>query len=573
VTVQKGERELRARSWRRRAGAAVAPLVVAATMTAAPGAAADRFTDVAGNLHEGAIETIADLGITEGCDADGSRYCPAGVVTRGQMASFLLRAMLALGLEVPDPAPATFTDVAGSTHEAAIDRLAAAGVVYGFADGRFGPDRTMTRGQMALILHRGFWFPSVLGTAFGDVGPVHAEAVSALAHAGVTGGCDPGASRYCPGDPVRRDQMASFLVRSLDASSPGRAYGLSVSAEGVLVLDGQPFRGIGVNYFDAFYRHVKDPDDTTFAEGFRALADAGIPFARLMAGGFWPVEQRLYLDDRVEFFRRFDRVVRAAEMHGVGLIPSLFWHPATAPDLVGEPVSAWGDPTSRTHAYMRTYVRDVVTRYSRSPAVWGWEFGNEYTLGADLPNASEHRPPVHPDLGTAPTRSELDDLTHEMVRAAFTAFAQEVRRHDPHRVVSTGDSIPRDSAWHNWKEGTWTLDTPEQFAEMLLGNNPDPVDLVSIHAYMDDTPRIADAAAVAAGMPKPLFIGEFGAYGTGPETEAWFSESLRAVEASGAPLAALWVFDFAGQPEWSVTPTNERAWQLEAIARANQRMR
>lgn len=41
----------------------------------------------------------------------------------------------------------------------------------------------------------------------------HHDDVSRIAGAGITGGCAPGV--YCPADPVRRDQMASFLGRGL----------------------------------------------------------------------------------------------------------------------------------------------------------------------------------------------------------------------------------------------------------------------------------------------------------------------------------------------------------------------
>ena len=50
---------------------------------------------------------------------------------------------------------------------------------------------------------------------FSDVptaSPHHAS-VSSLATAGITGGCAPGL--YCPGNSVRRDEMASFLTRGL----------------------------------------------------------------------------------------------------------------------------------------------------------------------------------------------------------------------------------------------------------------------------------------------------------------------------------------------------------------------
>jgi sugar phosphate isomerase/epimerase len=75
----------------------------------------------------------------------------------------------------------------------------------------------------------------------------------------------------------------------------------------------------------AFFRHLLDPRDTSYEAGFATLAQAHIPFVRLMGCGYWTVEQQLYERNREEFFRRFDDVVRAAERHGIGLIPSLFW--------------------------------------------------------------------------------------------------------------------------------------------------------------------------------------------------------------------------------------------------------
>jgi len=360
------------------------------------------------------------------------------------------------------------------------------------------------------------------------------------------------------------------LPASLGLSQP---HGLTVSDDGSLVKDGKPFRGIGVNYFDALYRHLTKPEDTSYDAGFAVLAEAGIPFARLMGGGFWPVEQKLYLTDRDEFLRRFDDVVASAEEHGVGLIPSLFWNVATVPDLVGEPVSEWGSPESATHAHMRAYVRDIVTRYHDSPAIWGWEFGNEYNLGANLPNAAEHRPPVWPTLGTAASRSERDEWTYEIIRTAFTAFATEVRKYDAYRVISTGDSAPRSCAWHNWKENTWTQDTPEQFAEMLTGDNPDPVSIASIHAYGEEVPVIHAAVAIARQMGKPLFVGEFGAPGPREESEAAFAALLRAIAEAGVPLAAVWVYDHGDEDPYTVTATGNRSYQLEAIAAANERIR
>jgi hypothetical protein len=52
----------------------------------------NRFADVSG-VHVGNINAIAGAGITLGCDADGTLFCPNEVVTRAQMAAFLFRAL------------------------------------------------------------------------------------------------------------------------------------------------------------------------------------------------------------------------------------------------------------------------------------------------------------------------------------------------------------------------------------------------------------------------------------------------------------------------------------------------
>ncbi|MBM4036141.1 MAG: glycoside hydrolase family 5 protein [Planctomycetes bacterium] len=364
--------------------------------------------------------------------------------------------------------------------------------------------------------------------------------------------------------------------------------GLTVARDGSPLREGKPFRGIGVNYFDAFYRTLRNPNDTSYFEGFAELARLRVPFARFMACGFWPNDWELYFVDRERYYHLLDGVVRAAEQNRVGLIPCLFWASATVPDLVGEPRGEWANPESKTHAFMRNYVREVVTRYRRSPAIWGWEFGNEYSLDADLPNAAQHRPAVVPKLGTPEKRSEADDLTHDALAVALAAFAQEVRKHDGRRIISSGNSLPRPSAWHQWKEKSWAQDTEEQFAERLRLDNPDPVNTLSVHVYepkekrfgretpVEELLRLAVDVAVRAG--KPLFVGEFGAPGVGPEAEKGAKERLAAliaaIEKADVPLAALWVYDFAGQAkDWSVTASNARSWQLAAITEANERMK
>jgi hypothetical protein len=111
------------------------------------------FTDTAGHVFADDAARLAAAGITRGCNPPANdRFCPDGVVTRGQMAAFLSRA-----LELPD-ADGGFVDTGGSVFGEDAARLAAAGITRGCdppANDRFCPDGVVTRGQMAAFLHRG----------------------------------------------------------------------------------------------------------------------------------------------------------------------------------------------------------------------------------------------------------------------------------------------------------------------------------------------------------------------------------------------------------------------------------
>lgn len=174
------------------------------------------FIDDDGNVHESQIEAIAAEGITKGCNPPArDRYCPGDPVTRAQMASFLVR-MLSLADATADH----FTDDEGSIHQGDVNRLASAGITKGCnppANDRYCPDEPVTREQMASFLARALNLPPASRDHFSDdASSVHHGGINRLAQSGITRGCNPPANTfYCPSDPVRRDQMASFLARAL----------------------------------------------------------------------------------------------------------------------------------------------------------------------------------------------------------------------------------------------------------------------------------------------------------------------------------------------------------------------
>ncbi|MGH8923336.1 MAG: S-layer homology domain-containing protein, partial [Acidimicrobiia bacterium] len=134
-------------------------------------------------------------------------FCPGDPVTRGEMAAFLARAQALL------PAPSgRFVDTADSPYEWAISSLVAAGITQGCAVDRYCPDDPVTREQMASFLVRAFSFAAGPDIFTDDENSVHEEEINALAKAGITLGCT--ATTFCPEAVVTREQMAAFLFRS-----------------------------------------------------------------------------------------------------------------------------------------------------------------------------------------------------------------------------------------------------------------------------------------------------------------------------------------------------------------------
>ncbi len=176
------------------------------------------FRDVPpGHLFEANITWLGSEGVTKGCNPPtNDLYCPDAVVTREQMATFLVRA-----LDLPAAPSDPFVDTATSVHAADIASLAAAGITLGCNppdNNRFCPGDAVTRGQMAAFLARALGLTGDMGGArfVDDDDSVFEINIERLAGAGITRGCNPpDNNRFCPNDPVRRGEMAAFLNRAL----------------------------------------------------------------------------------------------------------------------------------------------------------------------------------------------------------------------------------------------------------------------------------------------------------------------------------------------------------------------
>ena len=186
---------------------------------ACPGVTTSGFTDVpAGTAHAVGVGCAHTWGVVAG--SDEGRFDPARWLTRGQLASILSRAIETTTGEPLPPGTDRFDDDDGSTHEAAIDRLAEAGVVAGIGAARYAPAAPVTRAQFAAMLARTHQLlvgalPAGADAFFDDDASPHHGAINGLVAIGVVVGTGDG--RYEPGLPLIRAQAATMVARLIDA--------------------------------------------------------------------------------------------------------------------------------------------------------------------------------------------------------------------------------------------------------------------------------------------------------------------------------------------------------------------
>ena len=215
--------------WLPRVGAvAVLAAVFIATVVAPAGAQGDApYPDTSTDAYYSVpVAALADDGVFAGTECDDG-FCPGAPIDRATMAVWTVRVLD--GLEPVAVGSTRFDDVdASHPHAAFIERLAELGVTTGCRDGTvYCPDDTVTRAQMAVFLSRAYKLAEGPAPGFSDVsaGAWYASDVARLAASGITKGCGDG-TRFCPGRPTTRAQMATFLHRADTRTAPSHGGGL-----------------------------------------------------------------------------------------------------------------------------------------------------------------------------------------------------------------------------------------------------------------------------------------------------------------------------------------------------------
>jgi len=176
------------------------------------------FNDVpTSNQFYAFIENIFHHGVTGGCNA--TDYCPTSPALRKQMAVFVLKAKEGQGYQ-PPPAAGVFTDVAVDNPFAPwIEELFHRGVVAGCGAGpTYCPDNPVLRQQMSVFLLRtefgSSYTPPACTGVFGDV-PCPGLFTDWIEDLAARGiAAGCGGGNFCPTNPNTRGQMAPFLAKT-----------------------------------------------------------------------------------------------------------------------------------------------------------------------------------------------------------------------------------------------------------------------------------------------------------------------------------------------------------------------
>lgn len=267
---------------------------------------------------------------------------------------------------------------------------------------------------------------------------------------------------------------------------------------GVIMLDDKPFYGIGVNYYEMATARFSSLFDAGPAKSTQNLAGYGIPYVRVKFSAWGNEGMSWFWNDREIYWKIMDEAVALAEQHHIGIIATVAW---TLNPYISEGETAgrlMSNPDSEGYQKMLAYMEAVITRYRNSPAIWGWEIGNEYNLAADL----------------------QEDLSADVLAAFYEDITPRIAKWDGYgRLILHGHSQNRSSAYNLFHNHSWATDDLSQMREMLELYLTEDMGGTSIHVYNrtqllgGDTVSLSEYLGTLTSWckeaGKPLIIGEY----------------------------------------------------------------
>lgn len=159
----------------------------------------------------------------------GSELPMKGRETMKQKIRFILCGMLILATLIGSVYAATFSDVSkNASYAEAVDYVSSTGLMVGYGDGKFQPEKTVTRAEMATVLCKLLGEDKNLkkdGSKFKDVPASHwgNAYVAKAASLGILSGY--GNGKFGPDDTVTYEQALTMVVNALGCGGSAGYYG------------------------------------------------------------------------------------------------------------------------------------------------------------------------------------------------------------------------------------------------------------------------------------------------------------------------------------------------------------
>ncbi|CFX14949.1 Fibronectin, type III [Syntrophomonas zehnderi OL-4] len=284
----------------------------------------EKYTDIASHWAKESIDYAVGRGLFSG--TTDTNFSPNTAMDRGMLVTVLGRLA---GADVSVYKTSSFTDVAADKYYLPyVEWAYKKGIVSGIGNGKFAPERAVTREEIALILQNyakatGFQLPVTREViTFADnssISSTYAGAIKAMQQAGIMVGGS--GNKFNPKSGATRAEVAAMLHRYVKLTiDPATAQGWALNDDGryMYYKDGKPLTGWqtidGVRYH--FYSTgvlqtgwVKDGSNWRFYSGNRALVgwwDIGSETSKkryyfdvnaVMVSGKW-----LEIDDKWYYF-------------------------------------------------------------------------------------------------------------------------------------------------------------------------------------------------------------------------------------------------------------------------------
>ena len=332
---------------------------------------------------------------------------------------------------------------------------------------------------------------------------------------------------------------------SADMTSGSKAIGAPPDSQlgfyvkdGVIILGDKPFYGVGANYFDGGYRLCEDPLAEDIESAIKTAADHKIPYLRIRLSPYDHEGMITFYEFRDQFFKGMDRCIELCEKYEIGIIATLIWTPMGYMEDGNSANGFLPEYDSTGMNRMVEYVTEIITRYKNSPAIWGWEVGNEFNLACDV----------------TPDSIDYDELVE------FMRYITEIIRNadGTNRIVTTGNSQNRHASYNLYKNNNWTADTLDEMRLMTGAYESEFTSIVSTHVY--ESKQILAGADVSLleylnkisefsnDIGKPLYIGEY----SNADIEE-FDRVHEQIMKSDIQLATMWThnnyFDVWAKPD------------------------